>query len=288
MNGNLEVEKNPGSLRRLARLAARNRLAEARPGLEKVLASTDERVRSEACRALGLLGDAASVPAVRALLQDRSPFVRVEAVTALARLLPREEFRALGAALTQDREEAVRLQWVVEVDDRRDPPDLDPLRPFFEDRSWRVASAALAAAGTLGAAPDLHRVGPASAHKDWRIRAAAFEAMGRLRAKEAIPLLAEGLRDRDPVVKGVCLANLRILTKQELPPDPAAWAAWWAANGEALSIVKRSRRDAATIEKELAEEDRYGKEFYGKRGVEVLRRPGSWSCRERGTTSSAC
>ncbi len=272
LDGNLGSEKAPAALRRLARLAARLRSAEARPGLEKALANPEDRVRSEACRALGILEDPASLPAVRPLLRDPSPFVRIEAVTALQRLLPRAEFRALGAEVAKDREEVVRLQWVVEVDDRRDPFDLDALQRYFEDRSWRVASAALAAAGTLGAGPDLPRVLPAASHKDWRIRAAALEAMGRLRAKEAVPHLAAGLRDRDPVVKGVCHANLKILTKQDLPPDPAAWAAWWVRNGEALDLVKRSRRDAATIQKELQERGRYGDTFYGKRGVEVLQK----------------
>ena len=287
VNGNLSIEKDPAPLRRLARLAARNGIREARPGLERILANPDERVRSEACRALGILGDPESSRAVRPLLQDRSAFVRVEAVGALARLLPRPEFRALGADLAKDRDELVRLQWIVEVGDRRDPADIDALAPFLGDASWRVASAALATTGTLGAGPDLPRVAPSSTHRDWRIRAAAFEAMGRLRAKEAIPLLAAALKDRDPVVRGVCLADLKILTKQDLPPDPAAWTAWWEANGMALDIVKRSRRDAATIEKELKEEDRYGKQFYGKRGVEVLQKArilvvkGAWDHVER-------
>lgn len=284
LDGNLGSETNPAALRRLARLAARIRAVEARPSLEKALAHAEDRVRSEACRALGVLGVAEAAAVVRPLLADKSPYVRIEAVTALERLLPQAEFRALGAEVAKDREEVVRLQWVVEVDDRRDPFDLDALQPFFEDRSWRVASAALAAAGTLGAGGDLPRVLPAASHKDWRIRAAAFEAMGRLRAKDSVPHLAAGLRDRDPVVKGVCHANLKILTKADLPPDAAAWTAWWGKNGEALDLVKRSRRDAATIRKDQEERDRYG---YGKRGVEVLQKArilvvqGAWDHVER-------
>lgn len=267
----LAAEKNPALGRRLARLAARLASPDSRPGLLRALESPDERLRAEAARALGILGGEGAAE-VRALLKDRSPFVRLEAVIALARLLPHAEFRALGAELAKEKEEVVRLQWVVEVSDRMDPLDLDALQPFFEDRAWRVASAAVATAGTLGAAGDLGRVQPLSSHRDWRIRAAAFEAMGRLRAKEAVPLLAAGLRDRDPVVKGVCHANLQILTRQDLPADAAAWAAWWEKNGSALSIVKRSRRDAAEIQLEIQERQRYGDSFYGKRGVEVLQK----------------
>ncbi|MCK6481166.1 MAG: HEAT repeat domain-containing protein [Planctomycetes bacterium] len=287
VDARLAAEKDGPSLRRLARVVSRLRLPEARPGLEIALGHRDDRVRSEACRALGVLAAAESEPALRRALEDRSPFVRIEAVTALCRVLPAEGIRDLGRSLAAEKEEVVRLQWVVECEDRRDPADLPVLAGFFPDRSWRVASAALAAAGTLGAAGDLPLVTEFTSHKDWRVRGAAFEAMGRFRAKEAIPLLAAGLRDRDPVVKGVCFANLQILTKQALPADAAAWTAWWEKNGGALDLVKRSRKDAAKTTSERRDEDRYGSSLYGKRGVEVLQKArilvvtGAWDHAEK-------
>jgi len=262
--------KSPAVLRRFARVAARAGLAEARPALVGWLGHADERVRSEAVRALGLLGLPEDAGTLRPLLEDRSPFVRREAVTALARLLPLDGLRGLATALAKDPHEEVRLQFVVEIADLADPAALPSTREFFADPSWRVASAALAAYGALGVADDLEPLLVPSGHRDWRIRAAAFEGMGRLRAKEAIPRLADGLKDRDPVVRGVCLANLQILTREKIGPDAAAWQEWWAKNGAALDLAKRSRRDAATRERERKEDERYGN--LRKYGIEVLQK----------------
>ena len=268
----LEKEKSPPVLRRMARLAARLGQKDLAPDVGRMLGDADERVRSEAARALGILRSADSVPALRTALGDKSMFVRREAVTALGRILPLAEFQALAVLIAADKDQEVRIQFVVELLDAGDPSSMASLQPFFEDRAWRVASAAVAAFGALGAAKDLPAILPLLPHKDWRIRGAAFEATGRLRAKEAIPLLLEGLRDRDPVVRGVCHANLQILSSQKLGPDPAGWAAWWAKNGEALSIVKRSRRSEAEVLKEKGEQDRYGASLYGRRGVEILQK----------------
>ncbi|HEU4395170.1 MAG TPA: HEAT repeat domain-containing protein, partial [Planctomycetota bacterium] len=262
--------KAPAVLRRFARLAARAGLADARPVVAGWLAHADERVRSESIRALGLLGDPADAAALRPLLEDKSPFVRREVVTALARLLPLDGLRALATTLAKDKDEEVRLQFVVEIADRADPAALPSTLEFFADPSWRVASAAIATYGALGIASDLEPLIAPSGHKDWRIRAAAFEGMGRLRAKEAIPRLADALKDRDPVVRGVCLANLQILSREKFGPDAAAWQEWWTKHGAALDIFKRSRRDAATREKERKEDERYGN--LRKYGIEVLQR----------------
>jgi HEAT repeat protein len=268
----LAKEKAPPVLRRLVRLSARLGLGDLGPDLAKALADPDDRVRSEAARALGVLRSAGAGPALRTALGDGSPFVRREAVTALARVLPLAEFQALGTALAADKDQEVRIQFVVELADGNDPGSTAPLLPLFEDRSWRVASAALCAYGAIGSAKDLPPLLPFFGHKDWRVRAAAYEASGRLRAKEAVPHLLEGLKERDPVVRGVCHANLQILTSQKLGPDPAAWAAWWAKNGGALSIVKRSRRSEAEIALEKGDVGRYGTSMYGRRGVEILQK----------------
>ena len=278
-------EKAPAALRRLARAATRAGLADLGPDLAALLANEDDRVRSEAARAVGILKEAGAAEALRAALADRSPFVRREAVSGLARILPVADFQALADGVAADRDGTVRLQFVVELADGNDPSSIPVLARFFADRDWRVASASVAAYGAAGVAGDFPALEPLASHRDWRTRAAAFEAMGRLRAKVAIPRLAEGLKDRDPVVKGVCHANLQILTKQNLPADPAAWASWWGKNGEALAIVKRSRRSSGEIEKERKEEDRYGMDR--KRGVEILQKArilvvlGAWDHAEK-------
>ncbi|MCG3133571.1 MAG: hypothetical protein HMLKMBBP_00764 [Planctomycetes bacterium] len=267
VRGGFALAKKPEELRRVARLCGRLRLADALTDLEALLGHADERVRSESARAVGLLGKQSSAPALIKLLDDvKSPYARLEAVTALARCLSAEDFRALGSRIAKDPGEMHRVQFVVEIADRMQPAGIEALKPFLGDASWRVSSAAAATVGTLGVGDDLPLLLPLATHRDWRIRAAAFEGMGRLRAVAAIPKLAEGLADKDPVVRGVCHANLQILTAEQLPADPATWRKWFEAKGGALNLIKKSRRDAA----EKPKEDRYArtKEY----AIEVLQR----------------
>jgi HEAT repeat protein len=265
--------KKPEEQRRVARLAGRIACAGAREDLEGLLASKDERVRSEATKALGLLKPAASVPALTKLLDDKGSYVRLEAVTALARTLPPADFRALGARIRKDAQELIRLQFVVEISDAGDPAGIAELEPLLGDASWRVSSAAAAAVGTLGVADDLPKLEPLLTHKLWQVRAAAFEGLGRLRAVKSVPLLMSGLLDKDPVVKGVCHANLQILSREKLGPDPKLWQDWWTKNGSDLALVKQSRRTKEEKDAEAAKNSRYGRDRMTQaRGVEILQK----------------
>jgi len=284
----LEHHAKNAKVRRLVRLAARCGAVGTRPQIEALLAHKEERVRSEAARALGILGAPESKDAVLAALSDPSWYVRVEAVTALFRVLPREEFAALGERLVEDKSAQVRLQFVVELYDALDPIGLDPLMPYLEDSSWRVSSAAAATIGALGIDEDMPRLEPLLAHKSWKLRAAAYEGLGRLRAARAIPLLAEGLSDRDPVVAGVCSTNLQILTMERLGGKSAPWLAWWRENSSTFEIIKRSRRTKAEIANEDAERGRYARDSLTRdQGVEILQKArilvisGAWDKVER-------
>jgi len=261
------TKKSP-ELRRLVRLAGRMRLAPARTDVEKLLGHSDERVRDEAARALGRIGDAASADAVAALLADKSPYARLEAVTALARLLPLGKFLDLGTSLKKDGEALVRLQFVAEVAELRRPEGIDALKPYLGDPDWRVQSAAAATVGTLGVAEDLPLLQPLVGHRDWKIRAAAYEGLGRLRAKDAIPILTDGIPDRDPVVKSTCLANLQILTGEKYGDDLAEWRAWWTKNGQGLNLVKKSRLPDADAVRRAKANEKYAKEY----AIEVLQK----------------
>lgn len=268
--------KKPEEQRRVARLAGRIACAGAREDLEALLAGKDERVRSEATKALGLLHAKESVPALTKLLDDKSPYVRLEAVSALAKTLPAADFRALGARIRKDAVELIRLQLVVELNDAGDPAGIAEIEPLLDDTAWRVSTAAAAAIGTLGVADDLPKLEPLLTHKLWQVRGAAFEGLGRLRAAKAIPLMAEGLLDKDPVVRGVCHANLQILTREKLGPDPKLWRDWWAKNGAAVSLVKQSRRSSAekkAEEEKEAKNARYAKDRMTRdKGVEILQK----------------
>ncbi|MBL9086072.1 MAG: HEAT repeat domain-containing protein [Planctomycetia bacterium] len=237
--------KGDVATRRWARFVRRLPHAGVRPHLVAALASKDVLTRTEAVVGLGATKDAALVPTVEPLLADESPEVRREAVGALARLEPASAFLARAEAVRADRAEEVRLEYVVALFDANDPAAIPVLEASFADPAWRVACAALAAAGALGVGADLPRFEAYLAHKDWRQRAAAHEALGRLRAVEAIPRLAAGLDDKDPVVRGVCWTNLQVLSTQRLTPSKAAWMTWYEAKGRNLALVKKSRRDAA-------------------------------------------
>lgn len=265
--------KRPEEQKRIARLAGRVACAGARDDLEALLASKEERVRSEAAKALGILKVPASAAALTKLLDDKSPFVRLEAVTALARTLPPAEFRALGARIRKDGTELIRLQLIVELSDAGDPAGIAEIEPLLTDAAWRVSTAAAAAIGTLGVADDLPKLEPLLTHKLWQVRGAAFEGLGRLRAARAIPLMTEGLLDKDPVVRGVCHANLQILTREKLGPDPKLWREWWSKNGSGVFLVKQSRRNDADKNAENEKNKRYAKQRRTQEGgVEILQK----------------
>jgi HEAT repeat protein len=286
--GVLPAAKDPAALRRWARLAARAKVATARPALEGLLADRDERVRSEATKALADLGDPAAVAAIAPLLDDRSAWVRIEAWTALGRLEPVAAFVARAPKARAEASEDARVQFAVAAADRGDPVAIPALAEMFADKSWRVASAAVATVGTLGIADDLPRLEPLLSHRAWQVRGAAFEAIGRLRAAKGIPALIQGLADKDPVVRGVCHANLQILSRQKYSAQAERWQRWWAQNGSELTLVKRSRRSAEEKAKDEAVVERYAHEAeYRRRGVEILQKArilvvtGAWDHAEK-------
>ena len=262
---------------RLARLCAALPSPGLRPQLETWTTSSQPRVRWEAARALGRLGEVGSQRPLERLLDDREPRVVVEAVGALARCLPREAFRALAERVRKEAPPEARVQYAVELHDHGDPAGVAALRPLLEDPDWRAATAAICALGSLGADEDLPLLEPLVGKGDWRRRGAVFEALGRLRTRRAVPLLIEGLSDKDPLVRGVSLTNLQILTRQRLV-RPDAWRAWWEQHGPALEVVKRSRRTPEERAKEAEERDNafYAHEFekWRERAVEVLKKSG--------------
>ncbi len=264
--------------RRLTRLMGRLQMAGLRADLETLLSHRYERVRSEAARGLARLAAPESeAPLLGAFESEQTPLVRVELVTALARVLEPEAYRGLHERMQADSSDLARLQYVVELDGMGKPEAIETLTVFVADKNWEVACAATASIGTLGIAKDMDVVTPLLKHKDWRRRASAFEALGRLRAAEAVPLLIEGLRDKDPVVRGVCHGNLQILCERSYEPKPKPWLVWWKREGHKRRIVKRSRRTKEEIEaeeKKKATDDRYAKpdpsrEYAEKRKREI-------------------
>lgn len=261
--------RKPLQKRLLARVSGRARIGGVRDLLEKMMLEDDEeRVRSEAARALVRIGDPDSLTAFDKALGDKSVYVRMEAVAGLARTMPRDAFLVLYDRIKKDKKAAVRLQYVVELNDLGDPAGIAALETLLDDKAWRVASAAAAAIGTLGVADDLDRLMPLASHRDWRRRAAALEGMGRLRAANAVPRLIEGLRDKDPVVKGVCLTNLQILTQIKYGPEARKWEEWWTKSGADLVIEKQSRK---TDDQKVARQES-NKGYAREEAIEILQK----------------
>jgi HEAT repeat protein len=265
--------------RRILRLVGDAGLTSLASFLIGSLRGSGDDVTGTAIRSLGLVGAVeVGVPALRTVLQDHgTASVRSEALIALARLLEPAAFRGLWEIVLADRDADVRRQFVVEINDHDDPAGIPVLASFVRDEDWRVASAAIAAVGTLGVASDLPLLEPLARHRDWKIRAATYEAMGRLRAAQAIPRLTFGLEDRDPVVRGVCHANLQILSREEFGPEPKRWRRWWQLHGDTVVLRKRSRmtpeeREAEEAERSKAryEHDRY--RFGRRHGIEILQK----------------
>lgn len=268
--------RTPLAQRRWAGLVGAARASALASELAVLITSSQPGVRVAAAHALGQLGDAASAAPLLARLDDKDEAVRVQVVTALARCSPRGEFHGLAARLCKDRSALVRTQFVAEIHDHGDPAGLAALLPFLADEDWLPASAAAAALGTLGVADDMQHLAALVKHSRWQVRGAAFEGLGRLRAIAAVPLLADGLKDKDPVVKSVCLANLQILTGQRLEARPGPWHEWYERHGRSTVLIKRSRRSAEEKAKEAEEraKSRYAHEHYEwrKRALEVLQR----------------
>ena len=52
--------------------------------------------------------------------------------------------------------------------------------------------------------------------------------------KEAIDILLQGLTAKDASTRDRAHHHLKRLTGQDMPPEPALWQAWWAANRDAF------------------------------------------------------
>ena len=198
--------------------------------------------------------------------------MRLEAWRALGILEDPKAYRARAERARADPLEDVRVEFVAALFDRGDPAAIPVLATLFDDKSWKVASAALAAAGALGIDEDMPRFAAYVEHRDWRVRAAAFEALGRLRAVPAFPKLIAGLSDKDPVVRGVCHANLQILSSVKLSADAKTWTTWWEKHGGSLVLIKHSRKKDRPVE-QAKEDGAYAQDGYGRRkGVEILQK----------------
>jgi HEAT repeat protein len=185
--------------------------------------------RAAAARVLGELGEARAAKALRPLLDDPAPEVRVEAAVALTQLAEGEVFaEAVSTLIAALDAEPARLSWRAEegLSDagtaavcliaqaleaalvEENNAGREPLSPATLVRMIRL----------LGRWPSPGVVGvlrSVAIDSDLTLRAEAIRALGRLRDPEGIPLLVYVLeKDENPGMRAVAAEALGMFTRE--------------------------------------------------------------------------
>ncbi len=173
------------------------------PSLIQALEDPDEDVRKSAVRALGTSGDPRAVDPLLKRLQDGSNEVRAAAVASLGKF-DDAAFSALLMKLLVDPSSSVRAKAVWILQEKPDPRAVEPLITLLADPSEFITCRAAEALGKIG---DPRAIGPLidtlqgkssqsrSLIGDRNLRKSAAGALGAMRAKEAVPVLLNGLQD---------------------------------------------------------------------------------------------
>jgi HEAT repeat protein len=188
------------SLRRLARFDP-----EARAAIRGLLADPSPRVRMEALDAVRDSRDREAIPAVAALLGDGEAMVRRESIEALAALGARESAPAI-AALLNDGDPRVRERAADALGPLKAPEAIDALVAALRDPSGDVRGEAIASLGEIGArgtAPALRAMYDAGAGVHHMRLANSLRALGDPGPfQREVRLLSEqAVSDPDPAVR---------------------------------------------------------------------------------------
>ncbi len=170
------------------------------PQLIAVLASPDADVRWHAARALGVIGDAKAVPALRKLTTDTEALVRAQSIYALGLLKSddKESLTAIVAGLkdkeVQVRRAAVRALSMIKADRKVTIPLVVDL---LKDADPNVATRALHSITEAGAEA-VPALTAALTHPEARYWACIALAEMGPQAKDAVPGLIKVLADEQP------------------------------------------------------------------------------------------
>jgi cyclophilin family peptidyl-prolyl cis-trans isomerase/HEAT repeat protein len=218
---------------RAAYALARDPRPESLSLLRSLLSDPDARIRAWAARALGIVGEAADVAALRPLLDDSSPGPQIQALRAAAKLAGSTKTAAPGdwrprlLELVNDPRSGVRLTalealaaWPV------DKPD-DPLARAVAERaargSGRERGLAVLALGA-GKHPDaLKLAAAAQGSPEIDVRAYAAQAAARIGFPAAADLVSRLVADPAPAVRSA--AAEAALAGEEAAKDKGAGAA---------------------------------------------------------------
>jgi HEAT repeat protein len=181
--------------------------AQARKILYSILDTKDEGARLAAAEGLAKLGDDAGKKVLQAVAANEASPNRLVASVALVPLGEYAGFDLLTAKLADKDPETRRLaaRGLGDIGERK---SVTALVELAVDKDWTVRVAAAAAVmAIVGLDPavlaqsSVDWTKSALASEDWAVRKAAAGVLGDMPEKQAVPLLAQAIVDRDPKVR---------------------------------------------------------------------------------------
>jgi VWA domain-containing protein len=221
----------------------------------KQLTAAKERIL-EACR-VALEGEKiylAILKTLGSLKAEAVPIVAGEAHRSASWLLKCELLEALGAM-------GAKTDVAVAIEGEKEPV---------------VLAAGLAAAPNEKGVAFLR-------HAQWQVRLAAVQSLRE--SPQAVGTLVESLPEMDLRLRNAAFADLGLLTRTELPGDPAVWKDWWRANGEDFAAGRYNPQERKEL-KGAGRTTFYGIPVFSSRVCFVIDR--SASMRHEGRFGAAC
>lgn len=152
------------------------------------------RVRGEAAKVLGLMGDRDVVPTLKIAKRDNDGRVRDGAAVALARLGDVSEEYVFASALKEN-DRGVRLAAVEALGDIGDAKSAHPVSLLLDDAEEEVRAAACKSLGQMHAIDYADPVKKLLMDTSGMVRENAARALGEMGAVSAIPVLKTTLQD---------------------------------------------------------------------------------------------
>jgi len=158
------------------------------------LKDKDKDMRSSAAKVLGQIGDARAVEPLIAGLKDKDSVVRNASARALGQIGDARAVVPLIAAL-KDTDSYMRNASARALGQIGDARAVEPLFPLLKDKDSKLSNTAAKALGQIGA-PAVEMLIYMLKDKDWKIRIVAAEVLGQIGDPRAVEPLVSGLRDK--------------------------------------------------------------------------------------------
>lgn len=178
------------------------------------LKSSDEKIRSSAVEALRMIGKQATSMLIEAA-KSKDPLQRWGAIAALGETSDPKAVPILLKGL-KDEDENIRAVAAVSLGKLRYEKVASQLVAAMADKSERVQACAEWALENIGkkAIPEIMEGAKRTA-----IRLRAFRLLGRLKAREALPILIDGLDDRKPEIRAMAAWALGEIGDERAIPE---------------------------------------------------------------------